>query len=237
MGPAAAAGPSADVGQAAIALPRPAPAQETGTDGDRARRVKSLLLRDESKTLEFKSWLASRPGAPHDSSGIEEKIAKVLCSLANTEGGDLLVGVGDGGEAEGLAAGGGRLSRKERDNVLLWLTNVIADYFGVGHDGLFDRAIVEADGRDILHCAVTASKDGPLVLKKRLEGKHEFFVRTGSSCRALGLSEVLKYVRTRWPEWNLRPRPMGQYPMTEGGSYAHIVAMGGGDAALWSGGT
>ena len=233
MGPAA-AGPSADVEYAAIAPPRPAPAQETGTDGDRERRVKSLLPRDESKTLEFKSWPASRPGAPHDSSGMKGKIAKELCSLANTEGGDLLIGVGDGGEAEGLAAGGGRLSRKERDGMLSWLTNVIVDYFGAGHDGLFDLAIVEADGRDILHCAVAASKDGPLVLKKPLEGKHEFFVRAGSSCRALGLSEVLKYVRTRWPEWDPRPRPMRQYPMTGWGSYVHIVAMGGEGQGLWS---
>ena len=61
---------------------------------------------------------------------MEETIAKELCGLANTDGGDLLVGVGDGGKVEGLAPGGGRLPRKERDKMLAWLTNVIADYLG-----------------------------------------------------------------------------------------------------------
>ena len=234
MGPAAAAGHSAAGGRAAAAPLRLVSAHETGTDGDRERRVKSLLLRDESRTLEFKSWPASRPGAPHDSSGMEENIARALCSLANTEGGDLLVGVGDGGEVEGLATGGGRLSRKERDDMLLWLTNVIVDYFRVVvYDGLFDCAIVEVGGRDILHCAVDASKDGPVILKKRLKGKHEFFVRAGSSCRAPDSSEMVEYVRTKWPGWDPRP-PMGQYSMTGWGSYADIVAMGGGGQSLWS---
>ena len=235
MGPAAAAGPSAAGGHAAVVLPRPAPAQETGTDGDRERRVKSLLPRDESRTLEFKSWPASRPGGPSDSIRMEGKIARVLCSFANTDGGDLLIGVGDGGEVEGLAAGGGRLSRKEKDVMLSWLTNVIAAYFRVVvHDGLFDCAIVEVGGRDILHCVVTASKDRPVILKKRLEGKYDFFVRAGSSCRAPDSSEMFEYVRTKWPGWDPRPQSMGQYTMTGWGNYVDIVAMGGGGQGLWS---
>ena len=189
---------------------RGAAAQETAPGGGRAQRVKSLLSKDESNVLEFKSWPASQPGTPSGPGRMEGKIAKELCSFVNTEGGDLLIGVGDGGDVEGLAPGGGRLLRKERDEMQAWLTNVIVDYLGAEHDGRFDRDIVEVDGLDVLHCAVAASKDRPVVLRKRLEGKHYFFVRAGSSCRALDMKRMPEYVKTRWPGRTSRPRPMRQ---------------------------
>ena len=216
LGPAAAAAGGASPGTTGRhggaprrAGRRAAPAQRDAPGGDRARRVKSLLSRDESTTLEFKSWPGLRPDRPSEPGRMAETIARELCGLANTEGGDLLIGVGDGGEVEGLAPGGARLlSRKERDEMLAWAANVVVDYFGAGHDGRFDREIVEVDGLDILHCAVAASKDGPVTLKRRLGGKDDFFVRAGSTCRALGSKEMLEYARKKWRE--PRPQPMGQ---------------------------
>ena len=200
----------------------------TATGGERARLVRSLLSMGESRTLEFKSWPASHPDRPQEPGKMEETIAKELCSFVNTEGGDLLVGVGDGGEVEGLAPGGGRLPRKERDKMLAWLTNVVVDYLGANHDGLFDREIVEVDGLDVLHCRVDASKDGPVILKKPLEGRHYFFVRAGSSCRAPILRDVFEHVRAKWPGWDSRPRPMGPSAMEQRG----VMASGAGGEAI-----
>ena len=214
LGPApATGGPRPGAAGRHAAAPRPAPAQGSAPGGDRAELVRSLLSMDESTVLEFKSWPASRPDRPQEPGKMNEKIAKVLCSFANTDGGDLLVGVGDNGKLEGLAPGGGRLSRKERDDMLTWMTNVIVDYIGVNHDGLFNREIVEVGGLDILHCRAAASEDGPIILKKRLEGKHDFFVRAGSSCRAPGSTEMLDRIKTKWPEWASRPRPTGPSAM------------------------
>ncbi len=224
LGPAAAAG---EAGPGAprrhAAAPRPAPAQGSAPGGDRAELVRSLLSKDESKTLEFKSWPASRPDRPQEPGKMNEKIAKVLCSFVNTDGGDLLVGVGDGGKLEGLAPGGGRLSRKERDGMLAWMTNVIVGYFGANHDGRFDREIVEVDGFDILHCRVGASEDEPVMLKRTLEGKYDFFMRAGNTCRVPDTKEMLEHVRTKWPEWMSRPRPTGPSAMEsqEGGMEAN----------------
>ena len=217
----------------ASVAPRPSPAPRAATGSDRARRVKPLLSKDESKTLEFKSWPDSRPNRPSELCKMEETIARELCSLVNTEGGDLLIGVGDGGDVEGLAPGGRRLLRKERDEIQAWLTNVIVDYFGAEHDGRFDREIAEVDGLDVLHCAVAASKGSPVILKKRLGGKDDFFMRAGSSCRALGSKEMLEYVKARWPGWDSRPQPMERLPMAGRGDDMGIAALGGGDADLW----
>ena len=229
LGSAAAAGGAGSVTvgrRTAPSPPRPATAQGGAPGGERARRVKSLLSIDESKTLEFKSWPASRPGRHSGSSKMEETIARELCSLVNAEGGDLLVGVGDGGDVEGLAPGARRLSRKERDEMLSWVTSVIVGYFGAVHDACFDCKIVEVDGLDVLHCAVAASEGGPIILKKRLEGKYDFFMRAGSTCRPLGSKEMLEYVKTRWPSWASGPQPMGQSAASPSGHASRAGGMG-----------
>ena len=213
LGPSATARGTGPGAPARPGAPRRAPARGTAPDGDRAQLVRSLLTRDESRTLEFKSWPPSRTDRPQEPGRMNEKIARVLCSFANTDGGDLLIGVGDGGEVEGLAPGGGRLSHEERDDVLACITNVIVDYFGAGHDGRFDREIVEVGGLDILHCHVDASKDGPVIPKRSLEGGHDFFVRAGSTCRPLGLKDALEHIEARWPGRTSRPRPTGPSAM------------------------
>lgn len=238
LGPTTAAGGagSGDARRRATAPSAPAPLRtpEPGTAAasDREQHVKSLLSMDESAVLEFKSWPGSRPGRAPESSNMEENIAKALCGLVNAEGGSLLIGVGDDGAVEGLAPGGGRrLSREERGNIVAWVTNVIVDYFGVQHDDCFDCKVVEADGLDILHCLVAASEAGPVTLKKRLGGKHDFFVRFRNTCRPLGSMELLDYVKKRWPEWSSRPQPMAQFTIKDQGGVP-IASMGGRDADL-----
>ena len=221
LGPVAAAAAAGETGhdteerRVAAPVPRPparrrAPAKEAAHGAGRAQQVRSLLTEDESEVLEFKSWPGSRPNGSKKPGKMEETIARELCSLANTRGGNLLVGVSDGGEVEGLSPNGGLLSRKQRGKMLEWAANVIADYFGADHGSLFDCEIVDVDGLDILHCAVAVPKDGPVILRKRLGGKHDFFVRVGSTCRPLGSEELLNHVRTEWPEWASRPRPIEQ---------------------------
>ena len=180
-------------------LARIAGGGEEGPGGEPGRLDGSLLSRDESDVLEFKSWPGSRPGAALKPGRMEEKIARELCSFANSRGGDLLIGVGDDGGAEGLAPGGGSLPRKERDERLAWMANVVAEYIGAEHRACFEFEIVEAEGTDILRCSVAESADGPVILKRKLEGKHDFFVRSGSTCRALDSREMLEYVEKKWP--------------------------------------
>lgn len=178
---------------------RRAAAVEDGPAKRCGQSVRLLLSRDESEVLEFKSWPGSRPDTPPKPPKMEEKIAKELCGLANTKGGHLLIGVGDDGGVEGLAPGGGRLSRKERDGMLAWMTNAIVDYLGVEHDGRFWREIVGVDGRDVPCCAVDASEDGPIVLKKRLDGKHDFFVRGRQHMPAAQFQGDARVREERWP--------------------------------------
>lgn len=205
------------------AVGRRAPALETARGEGRVQLVGSLLSKNESKVLEFKSWIALHQEGGSGQRKMAEKVARELCSLVNTEGGDLLIGVGDGGEVEGLAHGGGRLSRKEKDVILTWLADVINAYFGAEYDGYFDYDVVEVECTDILHCSVAASKDGPVTLKRPVEGKHEFFVRVGGTCRPYGPREMLRYISKKWPELAPRPQPMGHTVDEKKGEIGSVV--------------
>ena len=209
----------------ATRLPAPA-APGAASGGERAALVESLLGRSESPTLEYKSrdFLNMDGGrTPWAAAG---KLARALCGLANTRGGDLLIGVGDGGKAEGLGYGDSRLSRKEKDRILTRVADVIVDYFGAENAVLFDCEIVEAGGLDILHCAVDRSERGPVLLEKMVDGRHSFFVRVGSTCRALAPKKMLEYVRREWFEWSPGPRRIGRPAPDRAAEVAESVSRG-----------
>ena len=136
-------GQSAAVALAATAVVKrtdsrpPSTTPRSPPDAKRARQVESLLSRDESEVLEYKSWPGLHRDGPSEQGKMEGKTAKELCGFANAKGGDLLIGVDDDGRPEGFVRGGGLLSRKGRDKKLAWMTNVIVAYLGVEHDGLF----------------------------------------------------------------------------------------------------
>ena len=203
---------------------RPAAAPE----GAREQHVESLLSRDESEVLEFKSWPGSRRDRPSKPDQMEENVAKELCGLLNTRGGDLLIGVGDDdGKVEGLAPCGVRLERKERGEMLEWMANVVADYLGAGCSRYLDYAIVGVRGLDVLHCAVAASTDEPVILRKRLDGKHEFFARIGNTCRPFGLGDALGHIAAKWPDWSPRRMPAGPYSSEQEGGVPRAVKIWG----------
>ena len=141
------------------------------------------------------------------------KIARELSGLVNGKGGDLLVGVGNGGKVEGLAPGGRRLSPKEKDEILNRMWDVVDGYFGAQHVGHFNWGVVEVDGVDILHCRIAASEDGPVLFKELMKGKHRLFVRAGGTCRPLEPSDESKYIKKKWPGEVPRQQTMGHSEM------------------------
>ena len=207
----------------------------------RAGYVDALLSKAESLTLEFEPWADSDRKGSLGQGKMAKKTARALCGLANAEGGDLLIGVGDGGAVEGLAPGAGRLSHGQKDKRLAWLAGVIGDYLGAGCGARFDCDIVEAKGLDILHCAVDPSADGPVTLKRGLEGgRYGFFVRVGDTCRPYGPKEMLGYVSKRWPGWAPRLRLAGSAEAEQksgmaGAAERQRTGFPAGGAARWMG--
>ena len=94
------------------------------------RNAAELIKRGESKTLEFKSTLRwSLKENKQDSGGVTFASLKTIAAFLNTEGGDLIIGVGDDGSIVGVG-----LDQLENDDkYMLHLAQVV-------RNGLGDRA-------------------------------------------------------------------------------------------------
>ena len=199
------------------------------SDADREKLVRSLLGRRESLTLEYKSRALLHTEGPGGSKTSAGKLARALCCFANTKGGNLLIGVGDDGKAEGLGPDGGRLSHKEKDKIMTRVADVIDGYLGAEHGDCFDYGIVEVDGLDILHCAVARSEREPVLLEKKVEGKHVFFTRVGNTCKPLDSKKMLHYVKKEWFDWSPHQRPIGRPAPNRADEAATLAGGRGGD--------
>jgi predicted HTH transcriptional regulator len=139
-------------------------------DGRRFRELKQLVARGEGHHLEFKRK-ASFP----------EKIVREMIAFANTEGGTVLIGVGDDGSIPGL--------RHPDDEAY-----VIRQALAQCRPALCIReeAIPLGNGRCVLRYDIPESDRKPHVLLR--DGKKEAFVRVGDeSIRAS--REVCEIVR------------------------------------------
>jgi ATP-dependent DNA helicase RecG len=139
-----------------------------GTPGEDAISiVKALAASGESYYVEFKSgWTYGPDGrAERDVREIAGDIGKTLVAFANSDGGDLLVGVEDDGEIAGVPHG------QEHVAYLRAWPQQLAD----GGDGFAVRVFdVEADGRRVLLFRVGAcdgftatTSEGRCLLRKK----------------------------------------------------------------------
>ncbi|UCH83781.1 MAG: putative DNA binding domain-containing protein [Candidatus Latescibacterota bacterium] len=158
---------------------------DAGPDLDTEAGLLKLIAGGEGDGLEFKAtmrWniIADKPGKE-----VEMSWLKTVVAFLNTDGGVLIIGVNDEGEATGIAAD--RFAND--DKFLLHFNNLFKQ-----HIGLPFREYVRADIRTIDDTQVfvvsCASSPEPVFLK---QGKEErFYVRVGPSSRQLSVSEVVK---------------------------------------------
>ncbi len=161
------------------------------------RNAEELIKRGESKTLEFKSTLRwSLKEDRQDDKGVTQAVLKTIAAFLNTEGGDLLIGVGDDGGIVGIEAD--RL--ESDDNFMRHLAQVV-------RNGLGDRAGTCIDPKcQLVHgktvCVVTCQRSPePVLLKwKGMEATSEgdFFVRSGPGTVKLPPDSAREYIRTRF---------------------------------------
>ena len=161
------------------------------------RNAEELIKRGESKTLEFKSTLRwSLKESRKDDKGVTHAVIKTIAAFLNTEGGDLLIGVGDDGSIVGIEQ-----DRFESDDkFMLHLAQVVSN-------GLGDRAGTCIDPKcqvvqDKTVCVVSCQRSPePVFLKwKGTEASDDgdFFVRSGPGTIKLSAESAQAYVRTRY---------------------------------------
>lgn len=159
----------------------------------------NIISRGESNQIEFKPTIIYNFDTGKGSIKVKYRIAKVICSFLNSNGGTLFIGVKDDGTVQGLDYDYSLFESGQRDKVLLELDDLISRYFGSGRKPLVNGFIEEVDGKDILIIEVSSSAK-PVFLNNHYDGipKKEFYIRMHASTRILtDVEEIVDYIVNR----------------------------------------
>ena len=161
------------------------------------RQAEELIKRGESKTLEFKSTLRfSLKDGRQDDKGVTYAVLKTVAAFLNTEGGDLLIGVGDDGAIVGIEHD----QLETDDKFMRHLTQVVRNGLGDRAGTCIDPAVQIVQERTV--CVVSCQRSPePVFLKwKGMEASPEgdFYVRTGPGSVRLAPDSAREYIRTRF---------------------------------------
>ncbi|HZX12020.1 MAG TPA: ATP-binding protein, partial [Candidatus Nanoarchaeia archaeon] len=134
------------------------------------KQIREIIEKGENQEVEFKESFHS-----------SQDISKILCSLANTLGGILLLGVNDSGEIIGV-----------KDNLDKVQQQISASNQSISPVPLLSIEVHKIEGKDIVAVIVQRSSD---TLYHTFQGA--IHVRVGSTTRRLEGTTHLEYLRNR----------------------------------------
>ena len=170
-------------------------AQESDTE-DKIN-IMQLISYGESEKLEFKSSFRYDSKINSVNKEKERFIMKAICGLLNADGGSLIVGVHDDGSIIGIENDLGTLPANDTDALEIHFNNIFNSMIGVEYRQYVSLLFQKVD--DKLVCLIkTEPSDEPAYLK--IEGKEDFYVRTGNATYPMSFSQAQKYRDTHWKD-------------------------------------
>ena len=164
-------------------------------DGIEDAELKKLILIGENEKLEMKSTLRYDLRQNIVNKNLEFVIAKTVSAFLNSDGGVLIIGVDDDGNALGLEKDIETLSKKDIDGFELHLRNIIKKYLGSNFEKYLKVTFPTIDDKTI--CKVKILKSGKPVFAN-FEGKDGFYVRNGNSSIPKNREEQSEYEKLHW---------------------------------------
>ena len=158
--------------------------------------VLDLLNKDEHENLEFKSTFRWDTRQNTVNKVLEKSVMKTIAAFLNSQGGHLVMGVGDNKTIVGLAADYGSLIKKDADGFENHFTQVFRNMIGAEFRQFVKLNWSQADGKECCVVSVSPSQK-PVYLKSDNSGE-EFYIRTGNGTTSLKLSEANAYIDSRW---------------------------------------
>lgn len=152
--------------------------------------TRALVERGESATVEFKSTVRRNLKTGKNAKEIELAWLKSAVAFMNTDGGTLLIGVGDHGEI----CGTGPDEFESEDRCRLHLKNLVNQHIGAEFARLIHFQVQEIDGKPVV--AVQCERSSKPVFLRH-NNKESFYVRSGPSSVELSSRQVLEYVQSR----------------------------------------
>jgi predicted HTH transcriptional regulator len=167
----------------------------TNTEKIEDSELKELILIGENEKLEMKSTLRYDLRQNIVNKNLEYVIAKTVSAFLNSEGGILIIGVDDNGNALGLEKDIETFSKKDVDGFELHLRNIIKKHLGSNFEKHLKITFPIIDEKTI--CKVKILKSGKPVFAN-FEGKDSFYVRNGNSSIPKNREEQSEYEKLHW---------------------------------------
>ena len=163
--------------------------------------LEDLIAEGESDELEFKSTLRWDVKEGTINKKLEEVIMKTVAAFANSQGGTLLIGVGDDGEVIGLEPDYHSLGGVDCDKFELHLRNLLNEQFGKGF--VANKVVIKfhgIGGKEVCQIETAAAKEPVIMKVKDKNGQviEKFYARSGNSSQEISLSEINLYMKERF---------------------------------------
>lgn len=163
--------------------------------------IHEMILNGESNLVEFKTTLRYDMRENRVNKGLEDVVLKTIAAFSNGQGGTLIMGVTDDMEIIGLDNDYNTLKEGNKDNFELHLRNLVNHAYGV--EFAATSLHVTFPIIDEMEICMVEIKPGNKPLFTNLKDKHgikceNFYLRSGNSSPALQVSEVARYVRSRF---------------------------------------
>jgi hypothetical protein len=158
---------------------------------DAAQKVLALIKNGENERSEFKSSLRTNLHTKEIDKKIEHSALKTIAALLNTKGGNLLVGVSDGGDILGLEQD----NFQNDDKLGLHLTNRIKTHIGSEFLPFITFKIVTLGDKKVLLVSCRQSKKRVFL---KFGHEEEFYVRNGPASLRLEGSSLVDYIQHKF---------------------------------------
>ena len=163
--------------------------------------IEDLIKDGESDELEFKATLRWDIKDGKVNKKLEQVIVKTVAAFANAQGGSLLIGVDNEGQAVGLSRDYESLGEASRDQFEVHLRNVLNQQLGAAFVASKVRIQLHAvDDVDVCQVDITTAKEPVIVAIKDKNGQlvEKFYLRSGNSSQEISMSEMSSYVKERF---------------------------------------
>jgi uncharacterized membrane protein YeaQ/YmgE (transglycosylase-associated protein family) len=160
--------------------------------------ITDLIAEGETATVEFKSTARRNLHTGQRDDKIELVIAKTVAGFLNADGGVLIIGVDDEGNALGLDDDLSTMKRPDHDRYELWLTDYLETTLGSPALAFVSVEFEPYRGSDVVVVTVLPSDSPVFINEPKGNRTADFYVRMGNSTRRLLTDEFADYARSRW---------------------------------------
>jgi predicted HTH transcriptional regulator len=152
----------------------------------------------ESTSLEFKAAARWNQHSHARDAAVEFAIVKAVAGFMNAQGGTLLIGVNDSGQAVGLQHDLKTTQKGDLDGYQLWLTDLFGTHMTKAPLTNIAISFEQVEGQAVCRVDVAPATAPVYVNQPKGERTADFYVRLGNSTRKLATDEFSAYQRDHW---------------------------------------